>query len=289
MNRSVLVGGFVACALVAAALAGRSGGQSTDAVSASAVEMLREELRAESAGRTRLAEEVSRLRAEVAALQAGRAAVAGREEASGAAAASVASAGPAASGAAGQVAAVEAPRDGVHGVAGRVSFDEAALVRGGFRPDEATRLRELAESVEMDRLYLRDRATREGWVSTPRFAEEFRAVGERTERLRSELGDDGFDWFLYASGRLNRVLVSDVLDRSPAASAGLESGDVVLRYAGARVFDANELARATSEGRVGETVAIEISRGSERRTVYVPRGPLGVRLGTDRGLPDTRP
>ncbi len=281
-RRPLWLFGAAIAAIVAVVALARSGERPASSPVDAALASLRTELQNETTERLRLGEEVSRLRAEIAAL------AASRVEA-GTPAAPVA-AGPDRT--SGDEPARDVPAE-IRAEAGHSdgrppAFDEAALIRGGFRADEAARLRELAESAEMDGLYLRDRATREGWLATPRFGEELRAINERVENLRNDLGEDGFDWFLFASGRRNRVLVSDVLDRSPAAGAGLAAGDVVLRYAGVRVFEPSELARATSEGRAGETVAVEISRDGDRRTVYVPRGPLGIRLGTDRRPPETR-
>jgi membrane-associated protease RseP (regulator of RpoE activity) len=168
-------------------------------------------------------------------------------------------------------------------------FDEQALVDAGMRRVDAAHLREVYETVDMERLYLRDRATREGWLNSPRYAEESRALDARLGALRGDLGDDGYDWFLFASGQFNRVLVADVLERSPAAFVGLEPGDRILRYGDQRVFSASELAAATTQGRAGESVTVELERGGEIRRVTIPRGPIGVRLGAERARPEAAP
>lgn len=167
-------------------------------------------------------------------------------------------------------------------------FDEQALVDAGFRPADAQHLREVYETVDLERLYLRDRATREGWMGTPRFAEESRALDERLDRLRPDLGEDNYDWFLYASGQFNRVLVADVLERSAADAAGILPGDRILRYGDQRVFAASELAALTTQGRGGEPIVVEVERAGALQRVTLPRGPIGVRLGAERAKPAPR-
>jgi hypothetical protein len=237
-------------ATTAAAPPAADGGESERAIAA-----LRDLLLEEVTARERLEGEVAALRAE---LRDGRSAA--QAAARGAAAAATSGASP-------------------------TWFDAEALRDAGLPADEIARLRERFESQELATLYLRDRATREGWLGTPRFAEESRALAERARTLREELGDERFDWYLYATGQLNRVEIGDLLSTSPAAEAGIERGDLVLRYDGTPVFTPAELRDATAGGRAGERVAIDLERAGERVRVWVPRGPLGVRLGVRRERP----
>ena len=166
-------------------------------------------------------------------------------------------------------------------------FDEQALLGAGFDAREAARLREQTEQLELEQLYLRDRAIREGWAGTPRFAEEARALDARARALREELGDDRYDWLLYAAGRPNRVVVQSVMERSPASDAGLRAGDAILSYGGTRLFEVSALREATTVGRAGESVAVDVVRSGERLRLYLPRGPLGVRLEELRQPPES--
>jgi len=70
--------------------------------------------------------------------------------------------------------------------------------------------------------------------------------------------------------------VDSVFGQSAAGEAGLEPGDVIVRYADARVFNGRELRDATIEGQAGELVALDYERDGESRRVYVPRGPIGI-------------
>ena len=104
------------------------------------------------------------------------------------------------------------------------------------------------EESELAVLYLRDQATREGWAGTPRFMQ---SLYELRSGLREKLGDESFDWLLYATQRNNRVAARSVLATGPAAHAGLRSGDLILRYDGRTIFRGGELQRATTQGEAG--------------------------------------
>ena len=195
----------------------------------------------------------------------------------------------------GAQAAVEEPRGGAGaeepgaeppnagpGGSERPWFDEQKLVEGGLDPSDASRLKDAWEEVQLGRLYLSDRAAREGWSRTL----NHRVQQQSMERaLRQEVGDEDYDWILFATGQPNRVLVRGVLDSSPAADSGLQVGDVILSYGGERVFRPRELKQATTEGAAGESVRVEVVRRGEPVSVYVPRGPLGALLRTERMAP----
>ena len=161
-------------------------------------------------------------------------------------------------------------------------FDEAALVGRGVDEHRAAWLRERFEELQMDELYLRDDAAREGWLGKSRYHKQ---VQDLRAASREELGDEGYDLLLYASGRDNRVLLSDVLQNSPAAAAGIEPGDILDRYDGRKIFTSPELISATRQGAPGSTVPVDLVRNGEPLRVYVPQGPLGVRIRATRLFP----
>jgi len=154
-------------------------------------------------------------------------------------------------------------------------FDAEALAKHGLPPADVERLREAFGASELALLRLEDQARREGWLDEPRYR---LALRDMRLALRGELGDEGFDALLYATGRRNRVVVSDLLGDSPAERAGLEPGDEILRYADARIFGPMELKAATTAGTAGERVEIVVLRDGARERVFVPRGPLGIRM-----------
>jgi S1-C subfamily serine protease len=165
-------------------------------------------------------------------------------------------------------------------------FDEAALIEQGIDEHRAAWLHEHFEELQMEELYLRDEATRDGWIGTPRYRKQVRNLrGESRETL----GDDDYDLLLYASSRNNRVLLSDILQNSPAAAAGIEPGDVLLRYDDQAIFEPRHLLTATTQGAAGSTVAVDLMRNGQSLRVYVRRGPLGARIHSVRRFPSEGP
>jgi hypothetical protein len=162
-------------------------------------------------------------------------------------------------------------------------FEEARLIEAGISRDEVERLRDRFDRSRMDELYLNDQATREGWLHSVRQRAEIRDL---RQGLRDEIGDDNYDLLLYATGMNNRVIVSDVLRASPAMEAGILPGDVLVRYDGRRIFNRFELKIATSEGKAGSTVALDLVRAGEPLRIYAPRGPLGVTMKAEVGPPE---
>jgi len=156
--------------------------------------------------------------------------------------------------------------------------DTQRLTEAGMTKEQADGIRQLYENVEMEKLYLRDRAQREGWMASQRFRDEMDKLDERTNNLRGEIGEQAYDALLYATGRPNRVIVDGTLGNSPAAQAGIKQGDAILRYADKPIYSWYDLRTATTEGDANEMVALEILRGNKHMEFYVKRGPLGIRL-----------
>lgn len=156
----------------------------------------------------------------------------------------------------------------------------AAFVNAGFAPAEAAGLEARYADIGLKRLYLRDRARREGWLSEPRFREEVDKIDAEEAAIREDLGEEAYDRFLYATGQSNRVSVSSVMRRSPAETSGIAVGDIIYRYAGDRIYNVFDLLNGTASGEASAPVAVEVVRGDEIVEVYIPRGPLGVELAT---------
>jgi hypothetical protein len=157
-------------------------------------------------------------------------------------------------------------------------LDVQALVDAGFPAQQVRAFKEKMDQIELDQLYVRDLATREGWLDTPRFREESLTPGDVARRAREEMGDEFYDWMLYTSGHPNRVRIGDVLDGSAAAAAGLRPGDLILSYDEQRIFSPGELRNSTMSGTAGDTTALSLLRDGREVHVVLPRGPLGVRI-----------
>ncbi len=63
------------------------------------------------------------------------------------------------------------------------------------------------------------------------------------------------------------VLVSDVMDDSPAKKAGFERADVIVKYDGKKMDSPTHLRNAVAQTPVGKKVAIEIMRNKKPKTI----------------------
>lgn len=150
------------------------------------------------------------------------------------------------------------------------------LVEAGFTAQQASTFIARQEDAAMQRLYLRDQASREGWLGTTRYQDELAKLPDANESIRTELSDGDYDKYLYATRQRNRVMVTNVLQGSPAQSAGVQPGDIVYSMDGQRVFETHDLLTISSQGSAGEAVSVEVLRNGDMVELYVPRGPLGV-------------
>jgi hypothetical protein len=163
---------------------------------------------------------------------------------------------------------------------------ERALTAAGLAPAQAEEIKRRGDELALAEVYLRDQATREGWLDTPRFKEEMAALDAERMPIRDEIGDEAYDRYLFALGQSNRVLVDDVMVQSPAAEVGLRPGDMIVRYGDIRIFAPADLVAETHGGTPGENVRIEVVRNGERFEIDVPRGPLGLRIAATQDDPE---
>ncbi len=152
-----------------------------------------------------------------------------------------------------------------------------ALDRSRFKAQDP--LLVFFEQQELQQLYLRDQAIREGW-DRQKYREEFQALNDEEDALKDRLGDSAYDAYLYASGQSNRVAVSSVLATAPAGAAGIQPGDHILRYDNQRIYSGFELRQATTGGNASDSVPVEVERDGEILEFYLIRGPLGIRMNS---------
>jgi hypothetical protein len=154
-------------------------------------------------------------------------------------------------------------------------FNRLSLERTGMSSSQIDEVVERWERHEMDKLYFDDESRRDGSFKTPGYNQEL--VGMDQE-LRTDLGVEGYDAYLYATGQNNRAVVGQVIQNSPAGRAGVQAGDMVISYSGERVFRPRELKRATTSSQLGSQVYIEVLRDGKMLRFSVPSGPLGISL-----------
>jgi hypothetical protein len=158
----------------------------------------------------------------------------------------------------------------------RFGSDESRVERfiaAGLSADRAQWIVRRTEELSMQMLQAQYDAARTG---------EPLDVGTRVrveETLRDELGDADYERYLQALGAPTSVYVRDVLASSPAERAGLQPGDQVVAYAGARIFDMSDLNRRVLEGEPGQMVTVEVLRDGQTMQLYLPRGPVGITGG----------
>ncbi len=164
-------------------------------------------------------------------------------------------------------------------------IDAATFLAAGFDQNDATFLSNRWGQQQMDLLYLRDQAIREGWIDTPRYTQAVRELNSGAASLRADIGPAAYDRFLFATGQPNRVVINAVIDSSPAHVTGLQPGDTIVTYDGNPIYSVNDLRTATTAGEPDVPVVLEVNRGGQLVELEIARGPLGVTLNPTRVEP----
>lgn len=145
------------------------------------------------------------------------------------------------------------------------------MVEGGFSEDEARRILQQESEAQYKAMQAAWEAQRNGETF-----DRFASMNSTQSILRSEIGDDAYARYLEVQGQPTAVNVTQVLGGSPGTRAGMQAGDQVVSYNGARVFSMSDLRNQTMQGEPGEEVVIEIDRDGMRMQLTVPRGPIGI-------------
>jgi len=183
------------------------------------------------------------------------------------------------------VAANDEPEERRAALARTTEQQRDALVKSGVAVEVAEDILWRRAQVSLERLYTRDRAAREGWLNTDRYREELSRINEQQVSLRDEVGADAYDRYLYETGEDNRILVDSVIPGSAGDENGLLPGDVIERYGDEPIFGFRDLRGATTDGQPGELVPVQVRRGGGTVEVWLPRGPIGIRLDSTRVEP----
>ena len=161
-----------------------------------------------------------------------------------------------------------------------------ALLASGLMKGTAADILQWESELDILRLELKDQATREGWYRDSAYFDALRELNSEQVNLRGEVGDEIYDRYLFLTGQANRVTVDSVMIASAAEQSGLQAGDVIEVYAGSQIFNIADLTRATTAGVRDEMIAVTLRRNGAVFEIWVPRGPLGVRLDRAQISPD---
>ena len=160
-----------------------------------------------------------------------------------------------------------------------------ALTSVGVSEDIAEAIMRRSSEQEYQKLQLRDRAIREGYMNKPEYYRQLRELNANKISLRSEVGDETYDRYLYNTGQNNRVQVSSVMQGSPSELAGIKASDIVLSYGNQKIIHYGDIREVTSQGSLNEYVTVNVLRDGEVLSFMLPRGPMGIRLQATRSDP----
>jgi len=160
------------------------------------------------------------------------------------------------------------------------------LVASGMTPDIADDILRRMSQDEFRRLELQNLIQRSDSNARIEYRKELRELNANKISLRSEMGDDNYDKYLFVSGQNNRVKVRSVMAGSPAESSGFQNDDVILYYDNKKILSWPDIRAATVEGEIGSYTNVEILRDGQQMSLMVPRGTLGVQLDATQIEPD---
>lgn len=160
----------------------------------------------------------------------------------------------------------------------RITPNQQSLIASGINPDMADDILRRISQQDFRRLELQNLIQRSGPRERSEYSKELRKISRNKISLRSEMGDDSYDQYLFISGQNNRVMVSSVMAGSPAESSGFQTGDIILSYDNQKILNWTDIRSATIQGDIGSYTSIEILRDGAQINLTIPRGTLGVQL-----------
>jgi hypothetical protein len=155
----------------------------------------------------------------------------------------------------------------------------ANLMEAGFDEFQSEEIMRMTDEFQMDMLNARYEATQ----NNERF-DAGAAQLEATQNFRESLGDTDYEKYLAATNQATSVNIRNVLESSPAQSAGLLPEDEIISYNGERVYNNNDLTRLSSSVDISGNVLIEVMRDGLPTSVSIPVGPIGITSGGGRGV-----
>ncbi|VAW63846.1 hypothetical protein MNBD_GAMMA08-3083 [hydrothermal vent metagenome] len=160
----------------------------------------------------------------------------------------------------------------------RVVLNKKDLVSAGINSDIADDLLRRSSHQNFRRLELQNLMRRATPALRKQYTAELRELNKNKISLRTEIGDNVYDQYLFTSNQNNRVKVSSVMSGSPAEASGFQIDDIILYYDNKKVLNWADLRTATTQGDIGVYTSVEILRDGAQMSLMVPSGTLGVQL-----------
>jgi S1-C subfamily serine protease len=160
----------------------------------------------------------------------------------------------------------------------RVTPNQKNLIASGISPDIADEILRRISQQDFRRLELQNLMQRSKPAERRQYSRELRELNKNRISLRTEMGDDPYDQYLFVSGQNNRVKVSSVMAGSPAETSGFQAEDIILYYDNQKILNWPDIRRVTVQGEIGSYTSVEILRNGAQMSLMVPRGTLGVQL-----------
>jgi serine protease Do len=88
-------------------------------------------------------------------------------------------------------------------------------------------------------------------------------LGVKIQRVTKDIADS------FKLKKIEGVLISEVIEDTPAEKAGLKQGDVIVKYGGKAVKDTGHLRNIVAGTEVGKTVKVEIIRAEKSKIIKV--------------------
>ena len=108
------------------------------------------------------------------------------------------------------------------------------------------------------------------------YSKELRELLNNKITLRSEMGDDAFDQYLFLNSQNNRVKVSSIKPGSTAESAGIMPNDVILYYDNHKILSSTDIKLASANAEISSNTIVVINRDGEEFSITLPGGILDI-------------
>ena len=107
-------------------------------------------------------------------------------------------------------------------------------------------------------------------------------IGVNLESLNDQLGE----YFGVKDG--NGILITEVLEDSPAEKAGLKAGDVIIEVDGEKIADISEVQKAVGQKEEGEEIELTLLRNKKKKefSVIVAEAPESFEKSSMQHFPD---